>query len=727
MSDNTSDHSDDETPSLDLGDDFAPEDLKPPPPIQEYHEMEGEEFSPEVIVKAMGIKDVTPHTIIRAIYNKTAGKDAIGRKDYRQLTLKEFVHHASVVSSLGSSRCLDSTMGDVQYDRLDELESYDVDVLKASLTKPMSAYTSMLTDGMLAQFVATLRGAVVKQTKLGSEITIPQYSGGVTVSNDGSTRGRVVSGGDEFIAWYNSVAKTKMAYQTISRDAVAHAYLISAACKVQFTDKSVAFADREKPPKSSIREFVKGVSSKLQPYLKPIKNFLSSSYANMANRPPIPRSGETLAYIEYLLHKKYQDVSPGSAKNIQALTDKINEVYEEEKARYISELKEVFSLGLAVDPKSLMGIRSGKVRIAPIDLSLATHGSVGNFVKESRSAVRAHNDLPRKSDSRGGAHAAGVASSVAAKITNAITMLSSIMDTRKYSADAYGTHTDNWWLRPVEDSVKDVTYYDKGANYAPKNSGAKFFVGDVETIAPGSGYGKLIFDDTLNVPDRFGSGQPHNASEVRKIQSIVSAGYEGGIIKLYYGAVDDSTNSIAKLPHAIDTVASKYHAVILTQGGGPHSPEYFIVFGGKKGANSKYEKWLPPRLVVRGNTRYYEPRDPVEGIDVNKARNDYLNTWISIKVYDIIRANMFLNLQVSGGIKCHTDIETWLDSPTNYGAIKMGGRVTISPDVPESALPPGGDVGNIEFDFGDAGVDVPDAVAPPVPQAGPRKGGVPPK
>jgi len=402
------------------------------------------------------------------------------------------------------------------------------------------------------------------------------------------------------------------------------------------------------------------------------------------------------------LHHEYQKASDANRRAVRELSDKLIAHYTETHARCAKEIP-FMTLDGEVDVSQLGAVRTGKMSHPNLGINLISYGSVMNFVSESRNQIRMAQDLPDKSDSPGLGHVACAATSVAQKAHQAVKMLREIAqvahDYKFPSVHAFGTHVNNWWSVEVESASVDLVYFDKNGKYAPKNGG-KFTVSDVETLLDGVGAGHVLFDDTLNVSGKFQENDTAKSSEKKKVESIVRAQYDGGFIKAYMCNVDDHSSGLGVLPAAIRDLSAAYNRVGLSNGGSLHSPEYFIVFWGLKKKVPK-DLWLPHQLAPHemGGKSYNPVRDPAPSEDVALAKRvNYLNTWVALKLYDMLRANMMLNIQVKLGVKNYVPIRSWISETP--AAIYTGGweapnsRVDTNDLAPSSFAPSSLDLGD---------------------------------
>jgi len=201
-------------------------------------------------------------------------------------------------------------------------------------------------------------------------------------------------------------------------------------------------------------------------------------------------------------------------------------------------------------------------------------------------------------------------------------------------------------------------------------------------IAPGSGIGKFVFDDTMVVSPKHTEKDTSAAVEMKKISAIIGAEYEGGFTKLYLGSSDDTANKISNLPRALAALTSAYERVTLSNGGGLHTPEYFVEFYGRKSLVSpNTDTWLPPTIIARDGTRFYAPSDLEEKdyAKVSAAKLNYLHTWLSLKIYDVIRGNFFLSAQVRSGVLRFDSPESWVGTHfAHFTSLSLGGSDTFN-------------------------------------------------
>jgi len=237
--------------------------------------------------------------------------------------------------------------------------------------------------------------------------------------------------------------------------------------------------------------------------------------------------------------------------------------------------------------------------------------------------------------------------------------------------DAYGTGASNHWHHEVMSLGDDVTYYDINQAYVPRLSGAKFEQADVEKIEAGSGNGKIIVDDTFNAPDN----DFVRLSVSRKVASIINAGYDAGVIKMFYGSGEDGKFGLAVVPPSLTSLMEKHH-VYLCPGGSPHSPEYFAVFFSK----DIYDVASFPALTTQQKWNYNLGGASQEG---------YLRAWLVTKAMEVVKSNLELNYQVYTGVHSNPG-----KSFPTYGPcvlktkVKLSGTFIPSAIIPEDVLAP---------------------------------------
>jgi len=204
----------------------------------------------------------------------------------------------------------------------------------------------------------------------------------------------------------------------------------------------------------------------------------------------------------------------------------------------------------------------------------------------------------------------------------------------------------------------------------------------VKSRGENAGEGKYVFDDTMVVPDKYKDQENHFVQEAKKVASIIRARYIGGFMKLYLGSSDDASTPITSLPRAVSTLRDAYDRVVLVNGGGVHSPEYYVVFGMLKSLRKGSPiPWAPPKLnvvphKVLGETRIYDYGGSQEVENVEQATANYLQTWITLKIYDVLRANVHLSVQVRSGCLSYSQPESWLESEARQ--LLLGGTETFA-------------------------------------------------
>lgn len=173
--------------------------------------------------------------------------------------------------------------------------------------------------------------------------------------------------------------------------------------------------------------------------------------------------------------------------------------------------------------------------------------------------------------------------------------------------EAYGVSM-NWWEKVLYKNFAKVRFYDTDASRSPDR---KPLYGDI--LDPGDSHGCVLMDDTFVRSNAVKGDINAATNQYGKLAPIYKAGFQAGITKLYYLSTDDTMNSDFK------NFIANYSRWAILPGGGAHSPEYLLAFGGRL----ETPRILTNNDVVRYNTTVFcAARDMV-----------YANTWMNHCVY----------------------------------------------------------------------------------------------
>lgn len=626
-----------------------------------------DDFSPEQILEASRIPEsVAPASVAQAIYNKTAGLGAGTASAFESMPTNDFIKMCVVLGSLGSRRGIVAPFGRAISEEVFMLHSFSMEALMSYLVVAKQAVYALVTDGTLARKALCVRGATISTDSDDTEsyISVPGFDGKIYVSSAPTSHLRVTKGAKEFISWHNTVSDTPLVYRAISEHAVIHAFFVLAYSKVEIDKGVMVISERAHTSSNKVSSFFSTASPEARGYLNTIRKILKTAFSDPTNRPPIGHSQQKLAYVECLLDTAYSVMSDAAKDRISQLTLLLAQEIHSARKRLDASLPALFSKGSDIDPLKLADLRKGNLTISPLGMTLSTYGIVGKFVKDCREQIRNHHDLPKKSDAYGPGSAAGSASSIPVKIGNCIDALKAITGLDSFpSVHAYGVGDENWWAGEVNASSKDVTYYDI-------KSGTHVFLGEkqeernIEELIEGVGKGKFIYDDTIILPSKYSDTNNTQVVETKKVKSLINAKYLGGFTKLYLGCVCDQNTPISAFPVALKLLMDAYNRVVLVNGGGLHTPEYFVVFSHPV-SECPTDVWSPPVFVPAerqsGFSRMYSYTPSKPSSDPKTARVSYLATWITLKIYDVLRSNVDLSLQVRLGVRIPHPLQTWIE------------------------------------------------------------------
>ncbi len=653
---------------IDIGFDEDDRDSDPPTEVDGLITgAEGElDFSPDDLAHAQSLTKYSSKTIIGALVSRSVNIKLLDMRVPEEMwTTKNYGAYAAFVSTLGSSKMTERPLGKFEYDAMLELEDVPSNVLLATLVTARMPATKLLTDLTLAREVANIIGVSVSVAPGVSQFTIPGFAGMVCVSLEGVNKGRVVSGGEEFVRWHNSLYKSTFVYEKMSPLASDMAFALLALYSIKLDKVDLKITERPKQSKSGFVDIIGSLVAPIAARPKALKSHLIKAWSDPSNRP-IMSAKYIIAFIECVLTRYLEGCSSSIRDEMKAV---FSQARSEAAKRWLdlAAASQVYMKG--VEAISLTDVKNVIVGLTPIcGKVMSCLGSVRSFVEESRIVFRDDLDLIRKSDAMNMGSSAGAATSVPEKVSRAIMALRAISGVTRFPVvDAFGTGAANHMSVTVDAVSDNVTYFDRNIKFRPP-LGQKFQERDVEALEPGSGKGKYIFDDTYNAPDENETGtSKFNAT--RKIDAIISAGYEGGFMKLYLGAGTEADCAFNVVPKTIQKIADAYDRFNLVPGGTLHSPEYFIVF-----SRGVRDNWAPPAMPESGYSYGGRDCDPSERAALVVR---YIRNWISYRSTEIIRANIRLNFQIASGVVDHYALSS-MSGFVRVDHIRLGGAVSLS-------------------------------------------------
>lgn len=667
--------------TMDEGDDddeFTP--TEPPPPETGLEYPGGDdEFTPTVMAEAAKLDDVPAGAIIMEIVRRALAIDKSLTKIH-EWTTSELVSFGATIGSLKSSRMRSEFVGS-PVSKI-KLGPYSLETLKARLVRAKITGVGLYTDSMLAAYAMNLKGAVLKEILGGNiAIVIPGCPVQLEIANRGEKRGRVTAGGLAFIEWHNGVYNSNFIYMEIGEDARIHARYARSVANIGFSGNRFTFVERPVPKKGEayFERYDKDhperhYTTKLGIFHAPLRNTIAKAFAEDDGRTTVGHSQHPLEFLEVILHNKYRKMGPKSYANVKALTLLLQQEYSKVGPALTNLFPKFFSEGFKVVPGHVNELLKGGVSL-PDGSVAGSFGAVASFVEHSR-ALRAPADLMRKSDAYGMGVAGNGTASVVSKACIAIDaykrMVGLSEDKKVPNVDAFGTHACNHWEQVVIESSSNVVFYDKERKWIP-SSGVPFQEANIEALGEGTKKGRILFDDTLGCDGDFDANDGRKYPIQGKLDSVVKAGYEGGFIKMYYGNASDSSSPVGKIPLYLESFHKAYPRQVFVQGGSPHSPEWFLVF-----AKSR-PKVGYPQLVLQDGSKGFSPTlTAMEVGDLSLiAYEKYARQWLMWKCYDMIRANILLNVQVLFGYQKFERLPSWIHykGPTMF---PMNGHIVPS-------------------------------------------------
>lgn len=643
--------------------DFDNLNAETPPSLGEDGD-DSADYSPDIILEAKALEKYSIRTILAAIVlknNPTLNFEAAEETWSAQV----YTTYCAAVGSYGK-KIHNRPLGVLDRSALAELTQVDPEILQAAITSMKATVVTYYTDATLAREAAKMKGArLIDTDDTRVELSIPGCPDPIIISKgSGYDRGRVISGGPEFIKWHNLCHSSAYSYEATSplaRDAVFAAMTIF---NVKIDKGNLLVSDRPKITTNAFRDFVGYLSKPIAGRKNALKKLLLTAWMHPLAKAPMAK--DLKDRLEFIVTRHLEEMSATARK---FFTDALGDVRADLYKRMESMKAKLYTLSAPNSEITLDVVKKYSVGTTPIAGKLINSmGAVRSFVEESRNTFRDDHDLSRKSDSCPMGFAIGEVSSVPEKIARCITALRLLTDNvgDKFArVDAYGTGSHNHMSAVVEAAAGDITYYDIKKNFSPPNGG-KFAVADIELLGKDDGKGKYLFDDTFNGGDEHSTGQiQFNAT--RKIEAVCRANYEGGFMKLCYGTGDEAGCAPGKLPPTIEKILTTYSRINLLPGGSVHSPEYFVVFA--KGTRTS----APARATAKGFNIGLAPCAPGDFV---KLTENYVKSWMAYRAVEIISANMVINVQVACGQYCGIQIPTksGFFSP---GSVTLGGSNVV--------------------------------------------------
>lgn len=623
----------------------------------------GLDFSPDDLLAARSLQVYSVKSIICSLVARSVSVK------YMDMTLpeetwpaKSYAAYCNFVGSMGSSRMTDRPLGVLVSSHVEELEQYHTNVLLASLLTEKTVVTRLVTDATLPAELAAIKGTIATQSPAGTVVmTVPGWGGEVHVSKAEDTRGRVISGGEEFCKWYNIIHKTALRYEKIIPVARDMAFAATVMFTLKMEKLELRVGDRPMTTKSGLPDVIGHLSRALEGRRKKMHLLLTKAWQNPANRPSMP-SKDMRSFIECLFSRFVDGVTAVDRDGLYSVFDQVKADVDAQWLK-LREIK-IFQDLSTITKSDVVDVVAGRPVMGRV---FANQGSIRAFVEESRNVFRDEADTVRKSDAYNLGSACGSSTSVPEKIQRCIDALNVLTGKTRYSGvDAFGTGAKNHWGPTIDRVAEDCKYYDRNGKYRPP-LGEPFQERDIESIAPNSGVGRWVFDDTFNAPDNQETSVISKFNGIRKIRAIISAGYSGGFVKLYYGAGEDAMTLFKNVSPVVATLTAAYKKFYLIPGGTAHSPEYYVVF-----CRATSDGWAQAPMTPVG---YTLDSVNVPAPKVEAAHALYIKNWFCYRAVEIIRANVIINVQLALGRASHIDSAAFTCvSPVEK--IWMGGSVS---------------------------------------------------
>jgi len=616
-------------------DDFVVDDS----PALNTEDIGSDFFSPDVVVEARTLAKYSVKTLIAEIVRRSANIPGLDfSRPESEWPAKAFAAYCAIVSTLGGKRMVDRALGILDVEDLPYLAEVHLEVIQAAITTEKTMALTVYSDLTLAREAAKMKGAeIVSGNGASVYIRVPGCDIPIEISATGDNRGRVVGGGEAFVRWHNLHHSTVYVYRPTSSVARGVAFSAFVLYDIKIDKGVLLMKDKARRKRTAFTDLVGEISNAMYSQRMNIRKLVENAWNDKSCHVNMGKN-HFRDVLEVMLTTVFDSISGENREKVEGMVKRI-QIDVDNQWRRIRENLYLFSgPSEDIDRKVVGAFAEGKKDVA--GRSLGDMGSVRLFVEESRVVFRDDNDLMRKSDSVPAGFSVGEASSVPEKILRCISALRSISPvTGKFPhVHAFGTGAHNHMSAVVEEASHKVHYYDINKDYSPPNGGT-FSQQNIETLETTSGRGKYVFDDTYTGPD--GGTGPSKFNATKKIESIIRADYDGGFMKLYYGAGSEATVRIGTLPPTLEKLMNHYERILLVPGGSVHTPEYFVVF-----SHAPDRLYAPAGIDDKGFKLGYVPSYVSLAI---VAIKNYLLSWLAYRAVEIVRANLSLNVQVAVG------------------------------------------------------------------------------
>jgi len=516
----------------------------------------------------------TASTLLGAFYMvRTGAIDVPALKG--KVSLGAYMDFVKVISVLQSGRC-----APIEYDPSEPFDlkaaslisrSFTIDTIMAALQQPRAVMAVVYTPTTLPAFILSLshtsfevdRDGAGAQT--GWKLVCPEFPV-VTVSTPPGKQARVVHGGAEFLKRFNTVHESNYEYKEVDADISNLAVFLGSAFQLQKKEDSYVFAPR---PITDPLKFREGVDMAddikfLQLTVGAIHDAMTSGKMNV---PSLPSNAQPIKCIELIL-TMFVEADPARGKQmvarspsiIQARTARAWDAIEKKVADVIANPIATTVPHITHDKRTVEGSANQVVA-----------GTFAHFREECHRHYRvglgkAEN---KKTDTPFGLGFAMSASTVPYKFTIATDMLRRMgHDLTHLEVDAYGNTKENHWSGVIKGTFASAKWFD--ATYSGEmGAGGVCEKADIRHLRPGSGVGRVLFDDTYDKKAGF--------NPTAKVAPIIQADYDCGVVKLMMGLGDERAESVTAPPNITRLFLDKYPMVDLFRIS-PHSLEYFLVF-----------------------------------------------------------------------------------------------------------------------------------------------------
>jgi len=638
------------------------------------------EFTVEERHRASEIKNESTANLICAFLEVTSGeKFSSYGPNINEWEAKAVMKFCALCHPFSPDGMRSGPFGSIDPDVVERLTGYDAGTLKAAILAERPPAQTSVTSRSLIPIIFMQKGIQVKEgiwndgSKLYecAVLSIPGYDSPtrtvVRIGTSGVHLGRVISGGEQYCEWYNFGKKTHLSYVPIHPHVRDLALLFHQRYQLVVSNggKGITFKVRN-PPGVKLRGI--GVRIAISSFGTAMFKKLPALYAEAKNRPSYAIGTKSeLDIIEWLMDIHYSRTlqTPEGLKEVGEFIKRVRKSVDDVWVAVRKEIAPIMKENMA---ESLLALCRGTLILPNTGMKAQFYKNVLDAVEASRTQERHHDVATEKVDGPGFSRAGGSHMTVPAKWENAIKALKHVLKNPKVeSIDAVGVGRGCHWQAQLIHNFPDaeVLYSDLVASYTTPISG-KFIPRDAtdpESFPPESGRGKTLLSDV------FPGQGPKKASFGAMLDVYLSADYDNGVVKCYMGADADEATPLdgRTAPGFLARWTAKYDAVFLVPGGGPHSPEYFVVFGARRSDRVGY--WEPPERILgvpnpikpypegaspppKAAKSEVKPKLPdIDRVAWSAKLSSYYAKWLAVKALDLVKMNYWKGPYAFNGVQ----------------------------------------------------------------------------